>query len=200
MNDQLAQARAMRLRLPRLRKIRDNSAFSSGASGSQSVQARTFRRTKRSRRVSGWASRGFPRQRRQQLRRYIFSAAPPADGCGLDCPVVLLAVCERFWALRRLPDHPSILLVGDFSHFVERATVHQAKCFEAQSRTEAQSRLRPGLKKMKAPENGFLKEAVKLAGRRLHGSNRMGRGRASVRGDAAQPGARTKRRRGRAYA
>lgn len=35
--------------------------------------------------------------------------------------MVLLAVCERFRALRRLPGHPSKLLVGDFSHSVERA-------------------------------------------------------------------------------
>jgi len=54
--------------------------------------------------------------------------------------------------------------VGDFSHSVEQATVHEAKCFEAQNKTEAQSSLRPGLKNNQGLENGFLKEAVKLAG------------------------------------
>ena len=56
------------------------------------------------------------------------------------------------------------LLVGNFSHPVWQAAVHEAQCFEAQNKTEAQSSLRPGLKNNQVLENGFLKEAVKLAG------------------------------------
>ena len=51
-----------------------------------------------------------------------------------------------------------------FSHPVQQAAVHEAQCFEAQSKTEAQSSLRHGLKKMQGLEEGYLKEAGKLGG------------------------------------
>ena len=59
---------------------------------------------------------------------------------------------------------PAKLLVGDFNHSVERAASSKPNAPKPKHKTEAQSSLRPGLKKMQVPGKGFLKEAVKLAG------------------------------------
>jgi len=55
---------------------------------------------------------------------------------------------------------------GHFSLPVWQAAVHEAQGSEAQNKTESQDSLRHGLKNNQVLENGFLKEAVKLAGKK----------------------------------
>jgi hypothetical protein len=51
--------------------------------------------------------------------------------------------------------------VGDSSHPVWQAAVHEARSFEAQTKTKAQSSLRHGLKNMQVPKKGYLREVRK---------------------------------------